>query len=103
MIRPGSQKLEYRCVVFYTFLVVLARPALPLSCTLQIIYEKGGSQKGYPPFLILKTLSKKLYMTNITPPQMRTATCCVLGSAIRGTLRASEMVAKDRRPSIEAY
>lgn len=49
--------------------------------------------------MILNTLSKKLYMTKMTPPQIITAICCVLGSAIRGTFSANEMVAKDRRPS----
>lgn len=39
-------------------------------------------------------------MANIMPPQTITATCCVLPSAMRGTLRAREIVAKDRRPSI---
>lgn len=35
----------------------------------------------------------------MTAPHTRTATCCVLGSAIRGTLSANEIVAKDKRPS----
>ena len=63
------------------------------------IYEKGGSQNGYPPFLILKTLSRKLYIRKMTAPQTRTATCWDLGSAMRGTLSAREMVAKDKSPS----
>lgn len=65
------------------------------------IYEKGGSQNGYPPFLIRKTLSKKLYITKMIPPHTMTATCWVLGSAMRGTFSASEIVAKDKRPSRE--
>lgn len=51
--------------------------------------------------LMRKVLSRKLYMTKITAPQMRTAACCVLGSAIRGTFKAREMVANDRIPSIQ--
>jgi hypothetical protein len=39
-------------------------------------------------------------MTKITPAQTRTATCCVLASAIRGTFKAKEIVANDRRPSV---
>ena len=64
-----------------------------------LIYENGGNQKGYPPFFILKMLSRKLYMKKIAPPQMRTVTCCILGSEMRGTLRASAIVAKERNPS----
>ena len=63
------------------------------------IYEKGGSQNGYPPFFILNTLNRKLYIRKMTPPQMRTATCCVLGSDMRGTLSAREIVANERSPS----
>lgn len=61
--------------------------------------QNGGNQKGYPPFLTLNTLSKKLYMPKITPPQTNTAICCERGSAIRGTLSASEIVAKAKIPS----
>lgn len=38
-------------------------------------------------------------MAKIMPPHTSTATCCVLASAMRGTFKASEMVAKDNRPS----
>jgi hypothetical protein len=39
-------------------------------------------------------------MRKITPPQIMTASCCVRGSEIRGTFSANEMVAKDKRPSV---
>jgi len=70
-----------------------------IALNLLAIYEKGGSQKGYPPFLILNTLRRKLYMTKIMPPQTRTATCCLLGSAMRGTFKANEIIAKESSPS----
>lgn len=38
-------------------------------------------------------------MHSKTAPQTKTAICCALGSAIRGTLSASEIVAKARIPS----
>lgn len=63
------------------------------------IHMKGGSEKGYPPFFMRKTLSRKLYMTNRTAHQTTTINFCVLGLAILGTLRAREMVAKERMPS----
>lgn len=40
-------------------------------------------------------------MKKIAPPQIRTVTCCVVGSEMRGTLNASAIVAKDRKPSID--
>lgn len=59
----------------------------------------GGSANGYPPFLMRKTLSKKLYITKSTPAQAKTATCWALGSAIRGTLTAKDIAVKERTPS----
>jgi hypothetical protein len=44
-------------------------------------------------------LRRKLYIKKRTADQARTATDCVLGSAMRGTLSAREIVAKDRIPS----
>lgn len=41
-------------------------------------------------------------MTKITAPQITTATCCVLGSDMRGTFKAREMVANERIPSINS-
>lgn len=61
--------------------------------------QKGGSQKGYPPFFILKTLRRKLYMASMTPPQTMIMMLWIFGSAVLGTLRAREMVAKARMPS----
>lgn len=60
---------------------------------------KGGSEKGYPAFFMRKTLSRKLYMRNITAVQTTTINFWLLGSAILGTLTAREMVAKERIPS----
>jgi hypothetical protein len=60
---------------------------------------KGGSEKGYPPFLMRKTLRRKLYMTKRTPDQIKTINCWVFGSLILGTLTASEIAAKERTPS----
>lgn len=61
---------------------------------------KGGSVKGYPLFLMRKTLSKKLYMRNITADQIKTIIDWLFGSAILGTFTAREMAAKERTPSI---
>lgn len=46
-----------------------------------------------------KTLNKKLYMKNMAAAQISTATDCDLGLVMRGTLVASAMVQKLRRPS----
>ena len=43
--------------------------------------------------MVLKIFSRKLYIPNITAPHMNTATCCVFGSVIRGTLSAKLIVA----------
>lgn len=40
-----------------------------------------------------------LYVTKSTPPHAKTATRCVLGLLIRGTLSASAIVANERIPS----
>ena len=69
------------------------RVALPFT------YMNGGREKGYPPFLMRKMLSRKLYMTNKTPPQAKTATCCERVSEMRGTLTASEIAQNASRPS----
>jgi hypothetical protein len=46
-----------------------------------------------------KTLSRKLYMRNMTADQITTINCWLFGSAILGTLTAREMTAKERIPS----
>ncbi len=83
-------------------------PALGAQCQPQpvtstrrvsLTYMNGGRPKGYPPFLIRKMLSKRLYVTSMMPPQTKTANCCCFGSTIRGALTASEMAAKDKTPS----
>lgn len=48
----------------------------------------GGSENGYPPFLMRKTLSRKLYMTKSTPAVIRIMVCCCLASLILGALTA---------------
>jgi len=67
-----------------------------------IIYENGGSQNGYPPFLMRNTLRRKLYIKKMTVDQRNTAICWVLGSDMRGTFKAREMVANERIPYIAA-
>ena len=64
-----------------------------------VYLENGGNQNGYPPFLILKTFIKKLNIKNMTALHRMIASCCCLGSDIRGALRASAIVAKDKIPS----
>jgi hypothetical protein len=49
--------------------------------------------------LILNTLRRKEYIPRRTAPQRKTASCCLRESAMRGTLRARLMVAKERIPS----